>query len=175
MLLIVLSAYFCSWEICLHSTVSPLRRAVFYWSLTAASAGHPRHRNSLGLTFMVIWVSHPWADWGPMPFWRGKSMFFQAESQLRQASWLPPWASGKFVFPLYKQLQASSGLALCRGPISSSASPLKTWGFITISQMVQGVKNLPAVRETRVWSLGWEDPLEKGMATYSSILAWRIP
>ena len=37
------------------------------------------------------------------------------------------------------------------------------------------VKNLPAVWETQVRSLGWEDPLEKGMATHSSILAWRIP
>ena len=39
----------------------------------------------------------------------------------------------------------------------------------------QMVKNLPAVQETRVQSLGWEDLLEKGMATHSSILAWRIP
>ena len=37
------------------------------------------------------------------------------------------------------------------------------------------VKNLPAMRETRVLSLGWVDPLKKGMATHSSILAWRIP
>ena len=36
-------------------------------------------------------------------------------------------------------------------------------------------KNLPAVQETQVQSLGWEDPLEKGMTTHSSILAWRIP
>ena len=36
------------------------------------------------------------------------------------------------------------------------------------------VKNLPAVRDTWVQSLGWEDPLEEGMATHSSILAWRI-
>ena len=36
------------------------------------------------------------------------------------------------------------------------------------------VKNLPSVQETLVWSLGWEDTLEKGMATHSSILAWRI-
>ena len=41
--------------------------------------------------------------------------------------------------------------------------------------MVQMVKNLPAMQGTWVWSLGWEDPLEKGMATHSSILAWRIP
>ena len=37
------------------------------------------------------------------------------------------------------------------------------------------VKNLPAMQETWVQSLGWEDPLEKEMATHSSILAWRIP
>ena len=37
------------------------------------------------------------------------------------------------------------------------------------------VKDLPAMRETQVQSLGWEDPLEKGMATYSNILVWRIP
>ena len=37
------------------------------------------------------------------------------------------------------------------------------------------VKNPPAMQETWVQSLGWEDPLEEGMATYSSILSWRIP
>ena len=41
--------------------------------------------------------------------------------------------------------------------------------------MAQTVKNLPVMQETRVQALGWEDPLEKGMATHSSILAWRIP
>ena len=37
------------------------------------------------------------------------------------------------------------------------------------------VKNMPAILETQVQCLGWEDPLEKGMATHSSILAWRVP
>ena len=41
--------------------------------------------------------------------------------------------------------------------------------------MAQKVKNPPAVRETWVQSLGWEDPLEKGTTTHSGILAWRIP
>ena len=41
--------------------------------------------------------------------------------------------------------------------------------------MAQTLKRLPAARETQVWSLGWEDPLEKEMATHSSILAWKIP
>ena len=41
--------------------------------------------------------------------------------------------------------------------------------------MAQQVKNPPAMQEIRVRSSGWEDPLEKGMATHSSIRAWRIP
>ena len=41
--------------------------------------------------------------------------------------------------------------------------------------VTQVVKNLPAMRETCVRSLGWEDPLAKGKATHSSILAWRTP
>ena len=41
--------------------------------------------------------------------------------------------------------------------------------------MAQLVKNLPAMQETQLQSLGWENPLEKEMATHSSILAWRIP
>ena len=41
--------------------------------------------------------------------------------------------------------------------------------------MAQLVENLPAMQETWVGSLGWEDPLEKEKATYSSILAWKIP
>ena len=55
------------------------------------------------------------------------------------------------------------------------------WNFIKIvdlygaSLVAQLVKNLPAVQETQVSSLGWEDPLEKAMATHSSILAWKIP
>ena len=43
-----------------------------------------------------------------------------------------------------------------------------------VSLMAQMVKKLPAMQEIQVQSLGWEDPLEKGMATHSSILAWRI-
>ena len=46
---------------------------------------------------------------------------------------------------------------------------------MSYNKVVQMVKNPPAMQETRVWSLGGEDPLEKEMATHSSILAWRIP
>ena len=43
------------------------------------------------------------------------------------------------------------------------------------SLVAQRVKHLPVMQKTQVRSLGWEDPLEKDMATHSSILAWRIP
>ena len=50
--------------------------------------------------------------------------------------------------------------------------PMVTYGA---SLVAQRLKRLPAMRETWVQSLGWDDPLEKEMATCSSILAWRIP
>ena len=47
--------------------------------------------------------------------------------------------------------------------------------FLWASLLAQVVKNLPAMQETCVQSLVWEDPLEKGMAIHSSILAWKTP
>ena len=47
--------------------------------------------------------------------------------------------------------------------------------YLRASLVAPMVKNLPAMQETHIKSLGWKDPLEKGMATYSSILAWKIP
>ena len=58
-----------------------------------------------------------------------------------------------------------------RSPGEELGSPLQYSGASLVAQMV---KNPPAMRETWVQSLGWEDPLEEGMATHSSILAWRI-
>ena len=62
----------------------------------------------------------------------------------------------------------------------------KMWGFcrtesgffnkyIWVKEKAQTVKNLPAVLQTWVWSLGGKDPLEKGMSTHSGTLAWRVP
>ena len=51
----------------------------------------------------------------------------------------------------------------------------RTFQTARASLVAQLVKNLPAMQETWVQSLGWEDPLEKGKATHSNILAWRIP
>ena len=47
--------------------------------------------------------------------------------------------------------------------------------LLWVSLVTQKVKNMPAMQETWVQSLGWEDPLQKEMATHSSILAWKIP
>ena len=52
---------------------------------------------------------------------------------------------------------------------------LKRIHILKASLVVQTVKNRPAMQETQVRSPGWEDPLEKEMATHSSILAWEIP
>ena len=58
---------------------------------------------------------------------------------------------------------------------STILSTLHSVNPFKASLIAQLVKNPPAMRETWVQSLGWEDPLEKGKATHSSILAWRIP
>ena len=65
----------------------------------------------------------------------------------------------------------------CGGDRRESANPTNS-GLIAARHLAQQVKDLSAVQEmqeTRVRSLGWEDPLEEGMATHSSGLAWRIP
>ena len=59
-----------------------------------------------------------------------------------------------------------------RSPAEGLGYPLQ---YSCVSLVAQLVKNPPAMWETWVWSLGWEDTLEKGKATHSSILAWRIP
>ena len=63
------------------------------------------------------------------------------------------------------------GVTRVRHNLVTKPPPPYPWA----SLVAQSVKNLPAMRETWVWSLGWKDPLEEDMATHSSILAWRIP
>ena len=70
---------------------------------------------------------------------------------------------------------------LSRGGSLGAAASLSPGGWwqiyssVAASLVAQMVKNLPAMRETSVRSLDWEDPLEEGMATFYSILTWRIP
>ena len=72
---------------------------------------------------------------------------------------------------IFKQY-GSNGLFLITDKFTSQ---LNTKGKKKLMLVVQMVENLPAKQETWVWSLGQEDPLEKGMATHCSVLAWKIP
>ena len=87
----------------------------------------------------------------------------------------PIWVSCQL--PDTAQSGNSSELLLCdrRGSLSHHCGGLWYVNWVYRASLVaQAVKNPPATWETWVWSLHWEDPLEKGMATHSSILAWRI-
>ena len=70
-----------------------------------------------------------------------------------------PWRKNRLSIPVF----------LLRNPMDRG-----TWGGSWASLVAQTVKNPPVMQETWVQSLGWEDPLEEGIATHSSILAWRI-
>ena len=65
--------------------------------------------------------------------------------------------------------------SLTGGYLTHTGSLAKASSQHGASLVAQVVENLPAMQETWVRSLDWEDPLKKGMATHSSILAWRIP
>ena len=91
-------------------------------------------------------------------------------------SWVP--------HPFLHSYKASMNMRLCqlfRGRYKGILHDSKVNNFklnislLKASLMAQTVKNLPVMRETWVWPLGWEDPLEQGIATHSIILAWGIP
>ena len=68
------------------------------------------------------------------------------------------------------------GVYVCVNGLLLSHQKERNFAICQMASLVaQVVKNLPATQETQVRSLGREDPLEKGMATHSSILAWKIP
>ena len=92
--------------------------------------------------------------------------------------------------PLEEGMATHSSILAWRIPWTEEPSRLQSMGSQSRTQLkqfstqvhmhwtslvAQTVKHLPTMRETWVQSLGWEDPLEEGMATHSSILAWRIP
>ena len=88
----------------------------------------------------------------------------------------------KIVFQFYKYMYMCVWLKRNRSSLTfvldiskSSEIIYKRCILFWASLVAQTVKHLPTVQETRVRSLGWEDPLEKEMATHSSTLAWKIP
>ena len=91
------------------------------------------------------------------------SNFFECASPLLRRRWGRGMLNSKRWSPTPRVLlcRSGGGLGIC----------ITTW----VSLVAQRVMNPPAVWETRVQSLGWEDHLESGMATHSAILTWRIP
>ena len=90
------------------------------------------------------------------------------------------WDSGNCLSPSSsKLLKKNQGqpLWLCKSLLTWGRANCKFWQCKLLMGFPSGsvVKNPPAVQEVRIWSLGGEDPLEKGMGTHPSILAWRIP
>ena len=73
----------------------------------------------------------------------------------------------------FKYLLPSIGCLFIMLVVSFAVQKLFSLSWICL--VAQTIKNPPAMQEIWVWSLGWEDPLEKGMAIHSSILVWRIP
>ena len=115
-------------------------------------------------------------EWVAFPFFRGFS-------QPRDWTQVSYFAGGIFTSWAKREAQEHwSGYPIpspedLPDPGIEPGSSCPAGGFFTNWAMreAQMVKNLPEMQETWVWSLGWEDPLENGMATHSSIQAWRIP
>ena len=133
-------------------------------------------------------ISHRW-DWGftgNQPEIKSTLETITKEKRRRNQYFLKPvphlfefsqGASGFLGSSAGKESSCNEGDS-CSIPGSGSSpregigKPLQySWAFL----VAQKVKNPPAMWETWVWSLGWEDPLEEGMATHFGILAWRIP
>ena len=86
-----------------------------------------------------------------------------------------PWTKTLRPWPTRGGYWASRTFPRSRSAPSRSVTLNKGIGSDGASLVAQMVKSLPEMQETQVWSLGQEDPLEKGMATHCSILAWRVP
>ena len=91
----------------------------------------------------------------------------------KRKSRMSRWDTEKLRLPIDTQRCSPEDELMCTSSVSFDH--LKKIILKIASLVVQMVKNLSSMLETQVQSLGWQDPLEKGMATHSSILAWRIP
>ena len=95
------------------------------------------------------------------------------ETWVRSVGWEDPLEKGKATHSSVLAWRIPWTVYIVHG-VAESQTQL-TFTFMYIFTVAQMVKNPPAMRETWVRSVGWENPMEKGMATRSSILAWRIP
>ena len=91
------------------------------------------------------------------------------------ASYVVPRVSTQLIRKFRHHLAETGGLTWYFPIFTMACIFVSSHTALWVSLVAQMVKNLPGMRETWVQSLGWEDPLEEGMASHSSILAWRIP
>ena len=107
-----------------------------------------------------------WQDWATFTF-----TFLNRHHRVESCFSSPLWQF-LCLTSIYRPFTNNSSIpGLGRSPGEWIGYPLQCSWAPLVAQLV---KNPPAMWETWVWSLGWEDPLEKGKATHSSILAWRI-
>ena len=101
-------------------------------------------------------------------FWHIK-WIFQGEKLIRDRQFLREGLPRWFKYKCSDENSYLNNIKTC--PAS------KNWDHLHLQSLTSKLenRNLPAMQETWNWSFGWEDPLEKGMATHASILAWRIP
>ena len=112
-----------------------------------------------------VWVSS--GNW----WWTGKPGYATAHGIKKNQTWLSEWTKLNWYITECHGLNC----LLYHHVINSSLTVMKASWRIHTSQVAQMVKNPSAVQKTQLWSVGWEDSLEKGMTTHSSIPAWRIP
>ena len=117
------------------------------------------------VTFTLSYLTLPtlgrWSGW-----WKGYVMLTLKQDFLG----LPGSSAGK-----ESTCNAGDSSSIAQSGRSTEEGISYPLRYSWASLVAQLVKNLPAMRETWVWSLGWEDPLEKGKASHSSILVWRHP
>ena len=98
-------------------------------------------------------------------------LLWRANEMLHWTSFLPLTLSTKYIYYLLTSWISKWDVL----PMTLYVTGQWIFFFFLPIFVAQTIKNVPAMQETWVWSLGREDPLEEGMATHSSILAWRIP
>ena len=114
--------------------------------------------------------------WGEIPC---LSIYFQFATF--SSEFHPLWSAQPVMTQNGRHARMLACFSCIRWPGCSSSIQFKFYAAMQLPMSVMGfhggsvVKNLPAMQETQVWSLSREDPLEEGMATHSSIPAWRIP
>ena len=131
--------------------------------------------------FTFYWLLEVMKPWIRRKFYLPKGLCLTILSNSSDVLWNPNWTEINGVsFPdnsFVKESTCNAGDPGSIPGLGRSAGGGIGYPFLYswASLVVQLVKNLSAMRETWVLSLGWEDPLEKGKATHSNILAWRIP